>query len=66
MLEMMSSHYWPFVVLVISMALIIVQITVLRIHPFLALFIAAITAGLLAVKLDEKGATQEEPPGSSC
>ncbi len=40
--------YWPFVVLLISVALIVVLITVLRVHAFLALILAAIAAGLLA------------------
>ncbi|HEY6554666.1 MAG TPA: SLC13 family permease [Vicinamibacteria bacterium] len=40
--------YWPFVVLLISVALIVVLITVLRVHAFLALLLAAICAGMLA------------------
>ena len=40
--------YWPFAVLLISVALIVVLITVLRVHAFLALILAAIAAGLLA------------------
>jgi gluconate:H+ symporter, GntP family len=40
--------YWPFVVLLISVALIVVLITVLRVHAFLALILAAICAGILA------------------
>ena len=40
--------YWPFAVLVISVALVITLITVLRVHAFLALILAAITAGLLS------------------
>jgi GntP family gluconate:H+ symporter len=40
--------YWPFVVLLLSVALIVVLITVLRVHAFLALILAAIAAGLLA------------------
>ena len=43
-----DSIYWPFVVLVVCIALIIFQITVLRIHAFLALLVAAITAGLMS------------------
>jgi GntP family gluconate:H+ symporter len=52
MLEFYHSHAWPFVVLIVCMALIIFQITFLRIHAFLALFIAAVTAGLMAVTLE--------------
>ena len=43
-----SAVYWPFVVLSICVGLIVVLITVLRIHAFLALILAAMTAGLLA------------------
>ena len=38
---------WPFFILLISVALIIVLITVVRLHAFLALIVAAITAGFL-------------------
>ncbi|MCZ7634700.1 MAG: GntP family permease [Verrucomicrobia bacterium] len=43
--------WWPFVVLVVSVALIVVLITVVRLHAFLALILAAIAAGLLAARL---------------
>jgi gluconate:H+ symporter, GntP family len=43
-----TSVYWPFMVLAICVGLIIVLITVLRIPAFLALILAAMTAGLLA------------------
>lgn len=43
--------WWPFVVLVVSVALIVVLITVVRLHAFLALILAAIAAGLLAAQL---------------
>ena len=43
-----SSIYWPFAVLGISVALIILLITVLRVHAFMALILAAVAAGLLA------------------
>ena len=52
---------WPFAVLAICLAAIIVMITKLRFHPFLALVFAAILAGLLAEKLpveDSKGRGQ--------
>jgi len=39
---------WPFAVLLLCVALIVVLITVLRVHAFLALILAAIAAGLLA------------------
>jgi len=43
-----SSHLWPFAILVICIATIIVLIGVMRIHPFLALICTAILAGMLA------------------
>ncbi len=43
-----APAWWPFAILVISVALIVVQITVLKINAFLALVLAAIVAGLLA------------------
>jgi gluconate:H+ symporter, GntP family len=39
---------WPFVLLLISFGLIVVLITVFKVHAFLALLLAAIAAGLLS------------------
>ncbi len=41
-------NLWPFVVLVASVAFIMVAITRLKLHPFLALVLAALVAGALA------------------
>lgn len=41
-------NWWPFLVLVVSVGLVVVLITVLKVHAFLALILAAIAAGLLA------------------
>jgi GntP family gluconate:H+ symporter len=49
-----APDLWPFVVLAISVTLIIVLITVLRVHAFMALILAAIAAGVLAEKFDPK------------
>lgn len=46
-----SPDYWPFAVLGISVALIVTLITVLRVHAFMALILAAFAAGLLAKTL---------------
>ncbi len=46
-----APDYWPFAVLGISVALIITLITVLRVHAFMALILAAFAAGLLAKTL---------------
>jgi H+/gluconate symporter-like permease len=43
--------HWPFVVLLISVTVIVVLITVMRVHAFLALILAAFIVGLLAHKL---------------
>ncbi|MDB6005218.1 MAG: idnT [Prosthecobacter sp.] len=45
-----SASYWPFVVLAISVAFIIIAISKLRMHAFVALILAAMLAGLLANK----------------
>jgi GntP family gluconate:H+ symporter len=42
------STYWPFVVLLLCVGLVVFLITVVRLHAFLALILAAIAAGLLA------------------
>ena len=39
---------WPFAVLLLSVGMIVLLITVLRMHAYFALMLAAITAGLLA------------------
>lgn len=43
-----SAVWWPFAILAICIVLIIVLITVVRLHAFVALILAAIVAGLLA------------------
>jgi GntP family gluconate:H+ symporter len=43
--------YWPFVVLAVSVGLVVVLITVARMPAFLALLLAAFTAGFLAQNL---------------
>lgn len=45
-----SASYWPFVVLAVSVAFIIFGISVLRLHAFLALVLAAMLAGLMTDK----------------
>jgi gluconate:H+ symporter, GntP family len=42
-----ASSAWPFVVLAVSMAFLIVSITKFRLHAFIALICAAVLAGLL-------------------
>jgi GntP family gluconate:H+ symporter len=49
--ELIHSNYWPFAVLLLSVTLVIVQITRWRIHPFIALMLSAILVGLLSPSL---------------
>jgi len=42
------APYWPLVVLVLSVGLVITLITVVKLHAFIALILAAIAAGLLS------------------
>lgn len=43
-----ASHLWPFAILIICVATIIVLISVFKVHAFLALILTAVLAGLLA------------------
>jgi GntP family gluconate:H+ symporter len=54
-----SATYWPFVVLAVSVAFIIIAISKLRMHPFLALILAALLACLLAGN-DSWGVVQKD------
>jgi GntP family gluconate:H+ symporter len=49
--ELIHSDYWPFAVLLLSVALVVIQITRWRIHPFIALMLSAILVGLLSPAL---------------
>jgi gluconate:H+ symporter, GntP family len=48
-----AASLWPFAVLAIAVAFIVVAIAVLRVHAFLSLILAAFLVGLLSVKLPE-------------
>ncbi|MEW6304942.1 MAG: hypothetical protein AB1705_15820 [Verrucomicrobiota bacterium] len=61
MLAAAGPDYWPFAVLFISVVLIVVLITVLRVHAFLALILAALAVGLLAKKLPGEYGTLGDP-----
>jgi gluconate:H+ symporter, GntP family len=50
---LIHADYWPFVVLLLSVLLVIVQITKWRVHPFVALMLAAIIVGLLSPALPQ-------------
>lgn len=49
-----QADFWPFAVLAISVALIVFLITVLRLHAFIALVLAAVAAGVLARSFDQQ------------
>lgn len=53
-ISVMSSPWWPFAVLGICVAFVVVGIAVIRLHAFLALILAALLAGLLAGDLPGK------------
>ena len=55
-----ASTLWPFAILAVCVATIILLITILRVHAFLALIIVAILAGLLA----RQGSLPGEPAKS--
>lgn len=67
LLATIAAANWPFVVLIVSVVFVIVAISALRLHPFLALIFAAILAGVMAdslpvnpnAKRNEKTATQD-------
>jgi H+/gluconate symporter-like permease len=40
--------YWPLVVLLLSVGLVVLLITLVRLHPFLSLILAAIVTGQAA------------------
>lgn len=46
-----ALNTWPFIVLLISVATVIIGISVVRLHPFLALILAALLAGCISGSL---------------
>ena len=50
---MQASPYWPFAVLLVSMAVVIYMISKLKIHAFIALMTAAMIAGLLTLNISD-------------
>jgi len=57
MFAFINPTYWPFAILAICVASIILLITVLRIHAFLALILVAILAGIMS----KQGSLPGEP-----
>ncbi|MGI9543393.1 MAG: GntP family permease [Cyclobacteriaceae bacterium] len=48
---LVHSPYWPFAILFLGIAAVVVMISKFRMHPFIALMIAAIVVGLISVEL---------------
>lgn len=46
--ELIQSPFWPFAVLFLAMAAVVLMISVLRLHAFLALMLSAIFVGLVS------------------
>ncbi|HEY0550455.1 MAG TPA: hypothetical protein VGF13_12705, partial [Verrucomicrobiae bacterium] len=57
-----SATLWPFAVLGICLATIVTLVTIVRMHAFFALIIAALLAGLLAQKLPGEYGTLPDTP----
>lgn len=57
-----SANLWPFAVLGICLATIVILVTAVRMHAFFALIIAAMLAGLLAQKLPGEYGTLPDTP----
>ncbi len=55
MLLLISSPYWPFAVLILGIAAVVLMITVVRLHAFIALMVAAILVGLISTDLPDIG-----------
>lgn len=50
---LVHADYWPFVVLLLSVVVVVVLITRLRFHPFVALMLSAIFVGLISPALPQ-------------
>ena len=59
MSTLINAPYWPFAILFLAIAAVVLMISVLRFHPFIALILAAIFVGLIAPSLP--GADGQNP-----
>lgn len=48
---LLHSTFWPFAVLFVGMVAVVLMISVWRIHPFVALMLAAVLVGLISTEL---------------
>ncbi len=53
MVALTHSDYWPFAVLLLSVVVVVILITRLRFHPFVALMLSAIFVGLISPALPQ-------------
>ena len=53
MSQLIQSPFWPFAVLILGIASVVLMISVLRFHPFVALILSAIFVGLISAELPE-------------
>jgi gluconate:H+ symporter, GntP family len=53
MAAVIHSNYWPFVVLILSVMLVVIMITRWRFNPFIALMLSAIVVGLISPNLPQ-------------
>lgn len=51
MQALLSSPSWPFAILIMAIAAVVIMISVFRFHPFVALILAAIFVGLISPEL---------------
>lgn len=51
---LLLSPFWPFLVLLLGIIAVVVMISLLRFHPFVALMVAAVMVGLVSVELPEQ------------
>ncbi len=58
MSALVSSPYWPFAVLIVGIVAVVVMISRLRFHPFVALILSAILVGLISGELPGMGDKQ--------
>ena len=53
MVQLIQSPFWPFAVLFLGITAVVLMISVLRFHPFVALILSAVFVGLISAQLPE-------------
>ena len=57
--NLITSAYWPFAVLVLSIIAVVIMISRMRFHPFIALILSAVFVGLISAELPELNNLQQ-------